>query len=142
MKKILVTLFLMGSTGMVFAQSKSETKAEQAVSFLVKALESGSRSDLETIASEELTYGHSNGKIEDKKAFIEELTNGNSDFVSIKTSGQTVHVTGNIALVRHRLDATTLNKGVAGEAHLYVLMVFRKESGSWKLLARQAAKVL
>jgi ketosteroid isomerase-like protein len=142
MKKILVTLFLMGSTGMVFAQSKSETKAEQAVSFLVKALESGSRSDLETIASEELTYGHSNGKIEDKKAFIEELTNGNSDFVSIKTSGQTVHVTGNIALVRHRLDATTLNKGVAGEAHLYVLMVFRKENGSWKLLARQAAKVL
>lgn len=127
---------------MVFAQSKSETKAEQAVSFLVKALESGSRSDLETIASEELTYGHSNGKIEDKKAFIEELTNGNSDFVSIKTSGQTVHVTGNIALVRHRLDATTLNKGVAGEAHLYVLMVFRKENGSWKLLARQAAKVL
>ena len=142
MKKILVTLFLMGSTGMVFAQSKSETKAEQAVAFLVKALESGSRSDLETIASEELTYGHSNGKIEDKKAFIEELTNGNSDFVSIKTSGQTVHVTGNIALVRHRLDATTLNKGVAGEAHLYVLMVFRKENGSWKLLARQAAKVL
>jgi len=142
MKKILVTLFLMGSTGMVLAQSKSETKAEQAVAFLVKALESGSRSDLETIASEELTYGHSNGKIEDKKAFIEELTNGNSDFVSIKTSGQTVHVTGNIALVRHRLDATTLNKGVAGEAHLYVLMVFRKEGGSWKLLARQAAKVL
>ena len=142
MKKILVTLFLMGSTGMVFAQSKSETKAAQAVAFLVKALETGNRSDLETIASEELTYGHSNGKIEDKKAFIEELTNGNSDFVSIKTSGQTVHVTGNIALVRHRLDATTLNKGVAGEAHLYVLMVFRKENGSWKLLARQAAKVL
>jgi len=142
MKKILVTLFLIGTTGMASAQSKEDIKAEQAVAFLVKALESGSKSDLDAIASADLTYGHSNGKIEDKKTFIEELTNGNSDFVSIKTSGQTIHVTGNIALIRHRLDATTLNKGVAGEAHLYVLMVFRKEKGSWKLLARQAAKVV
>jgi ketosteroid isomerase-like protein len=125
-----------------FSQTKDERNAEAAVAFLVRALESSNKADLESIASEELSYGHSNGLIEDKKAFVEALTNGSSDFENIKISNQTIKVTGNLALVRHRLDAGTLNKGVKGEIHLNILLVFRKEKGEWKLLARQAARVI
>jgi hypothetical protein len=96
---------------------------------------------LELIASEKLSYGHSTGLVEDKKAYVEALTNGSSDFVTIKISNQTISVIDNHAIVRHRLDATTLNKGVSGEAHLHVMMIFKKEKGEWKLLARQATKV-
>jgi hypothetical protein len=31
---------------------------------------------------------------------------------------------------------------VKGEIHLNILYVFRKEKGEWKLLARQAARVI
>ena len=142
MKKIIFFIAVLIANSSSFAQSKNEVSAEAAVTFLVKALESSNKADLEAIASEELTYGHSNGLVEDKKAFIEALTNGSSDFENIKISNQTIKVTGNLALVRHRLDAGTLNKGVKGEIHLNVLLVFRKEKGEWKLLARQAARVI
>ena len=142
MKKIIFFIAVLIASSSSFAQSKNEVSAEAAVTFLVKALESSNKADLEAIASEELTYGHSNGLVEDKKAFIEALTNGSSDFENIKISNQTIKVTGNLALVRHRLDAGTLNKGVKGEIHLNVLLVFRKEKGEWKLLARQAARVI
>lgn len=142
MKKIIFFIAVLIASSSSFAQTKNEASAEAAVAFLVKALESSNKADLEAIASEELTYGHSNGLVEDKKAFIEALTNGSSDFENIKISNQTIKVTGNLALVRHRLDAGTLNKGVKGEIHLNVLLVFRKEKGGWKLLARQAARVI
>jgi ketosteroid isomerase-like protein len=142
MKKIILFVALIIASSNSFAQSKDEKSAEAAVSFLVKALESSNKSDLEAIASEELSYGHSNGLVEDKKAFVEALTNGSSDFENIMTSNQTIKITGNLAIVRHRLDAATLNKGVKGEIHLNILYVFRKEKGEWKLLARQAARVI
>jgi ketosteroid isomerase-like protein len=142
MKKFIFLLAIVVGSASSFAQSKNEKNAETAVAFLIKALESSNKADLENIASEELTYGHSNGLVEDKKGFVEALTNGSSDFENIKISNQTIKVTGNLALVRHRLDAGTLNKGVKGEIHLNVLLVFRKEKGEWKLLARQAARVI
>lgn len=142
MKNLMLFIALVVSMTSTLAQSKDEKKAEAAVAFLIKALESSNKAELESIASEELTYGHSNGLVEDKKAFVEALTNGSSDFENIKISNQTIALTGNLALVRHRLDAGTLNKGVKGEIHLNVLLVFRKEKGDWKLLARQAARVI
>lgn len=142
MKKIMLNIAMLLAMTASFSQTKDERNAEAAVAFLVRALESSNKADLESIASEELSYGHSNGLIEDKKAFVEALTNGSSDFENIKISNQTIKVTGNLALVRHRLDAGTLNKGVKGEIHLNILLVFRKEKGEWKLLARQAARVI
>lgn len=141
MKKIILAFVSLQFVFVAMAQTKDEKAVEAATSFLVKALESGIKADLEFIVSDKLSYGHSNALIEDKKAFVDALTNGSSDFVTIKTSNQTISVVDNHAIVRHRLDATTLNKGVSGEAHLHVMMIFKKEKGVWKLLARQATKV-
>lgn len=142
MKKILTFFLLMGWTSLIHAQDKAEQQVIAATSFLVKALESGERSALEKITSAALSYGHSNGRVENKTEFVEALASKQSDFVSINISNQVVSVSENNAVVRHRLDAVTLDKGVAGEAHLNVMLVFRKEKGAWKLLARQAAKIV
>jgi hypothetical protein len=141
MKKLIISLILLQLGFTSLAQSKEEKAVEAAAAFLVKALESGKKSDLEWIASDKLSYGHSNGLVEDKKAFVEALTNGQSNFVTINISNQTISVVDDHTLVRHRLDGSTLNKGVQGEIHLHVLLIFKKEKGEWKLLARQATKV-
>ena len=140
-KSILLLLF---SCSLLFstAQSKDEKAVEAATAFLVKALESGNRADLQDIASPELSYGHSNGLIEDKTAFVEAIASGKSDFVKIDISNQTIAVSGKTAIVRHRLDGVTNNNGTPGEIHLNILLVFRNEKGSWKLYARQAARVI
>lgn len=140
MKKIFFVITMLFST-LTFAQSKDEKAVADAVEFLKNAMISGNKADLESLAADELTYGHSNGLIEDKNAFVEAIASGKSDFVTINLTDQTLKVIGNTAWVRHKLSAETNNNGVAGTVKIAILLVFQKQKGSWKLLARQAVKI-
>lgn len=142
MKKLLtVALFIVSSTA-AWSQSSQEIKLTKAVNSFVAALESGDRSSLEKITSEALSYGHSNGIVENKQVFVEALASKQADFLTVNISNQTVAVSGKNGIVRHRLDASIIDKGKQIEAHLNILLVFRKEKGEWKLLARQASKII
>jgi ketosteroid isomerase-like protein len=140
LKKISLFLFLICSTVLTFAQSKDEQAVAEVVEKLKKAMVDADQPTLESLSSEKLTYGHSTGAIEDKKLFVENIMNNKSDFVSINLSNQTISISNNVALVRHKLDAVTNNEGKPGEAHLFVLLVWQKSGNQWKLLARQAVK--
>ena len=143
MKNTLITfiVFCLACT-LALGQSKEEKEVTAAVEFLRKAMLDGDKASLDKIAAPELSYGHSSGTIEDKAAFIEALVSGKNDFVTIALSEQTVQVVGNsLALVRHKLKADTNNGGTPGTANIGILLVFQKQQGQWKLLARQAFKL-
>ncbi|RZK52970.1 MAG: nuclear transport factor 2 family protein [Pedobacter sp.] len=141
MKKLSTLLFLITATFMVKAQTKDETKVLTAVENMRLALISGERTALENIAAEDLSYGHSSGKLQSRAEFVEAIANGSSDFVSIEFKNQTVKVTGKTALVRHELHAKTNDGGKPGEVHLGILLVWQKQGREWKLLGRQAFKL-
>jgi hypothetical protein len=132
--------FILG-IGFVKAQSSKETAVANAVERLRKAMVDGNKVELESIVSDKLSYGHSGGHIDDKKEFVEKLTTGKSDFVTMELTEQTISISGKTAIVRHKLAATTNDGGKPGEVHLLVMMVWQKQGGNWKLLARQAVKV-
>jgi len=111
------------------------------VETLRKAMVDGDKSALEKIAATELTYGHSSGKLEDKAAFVEAIASGKSDFVSIDLTEQTITVSGDVAIVRHKLAAETNDGGKPGSVKLAILTVWKKQGKEWKLLARQAVKL-
>jgi len=123
-----------------FSQSKKEAAVATQVEALKKAMTDADSVMLDKLTSAQLSYGHSNGAVESKKVFIEKILSGKSDFVTINLSDQTVVLSGNTALVRHKLDAVTNNEGKPGEVHLLILLVWQKQGGNWKLLARQAVK--
>ena len=123
------------------AQTKDENAVGIAVEKLRKALVDGQKEELEAIAMDQLSYGHSSGKIQNKQEFVEAIVSGKSDFVTIDLSDQTISISGKTAIVRHRLDARTNDSGKPGEVHLLILLIFQKEKKEWKLLARQAVKV-
>lgn len=120
-----------------------ETAAvELAVEKLRQALLARQRDPLDQLTDAQLSYGHSNGKIEDKTTFLETLVSGRSRFTSITLSDQRVAVSGNTATVRHIFSASTQDAGKApGSIQLAVLLVWTKQAGQWKLLARQALKI-
>mgnify|MGYP003336493569 FL=1 len=124
----------------LFAQDKNNA-IEKAVLQLKDALLSGNEQKLKDISSPHLSYGHSNGLIENQDAFIKTLISGKSVFLTIDLSDQSIDLVDKTAIVRHTLYAKTNNDGVLGEVKLKVLMIFQKENGSWKLLARQAVKI-
>jgi len=97
---------------------------------------------LNKILASDLVYGHSNGKLEDKTAFIENLLNGNYDFTEITLKDQSIKVSKHVAIVRHTLHAKTNDKKIPGEINLKILMVWKKEGKIWQLWERQAVKIL
>ncbi|HMJ70868.1 MAG TPA: nuclear transport factor 2 family protein [Cyclobacteriaceae bacterium] len=138
MKFLLVIICLISVSA--YAQ-KDEADVAKSVETLNQAIIDGKKAALENITADELTYGHSNGLVEDKATFVQTLVSGASDFVTIVTSEQVIRVIGNTATVRHKLVAETNNNNVPGKANIAVLLVFLKVKGEWKLLARQAVKV-
>jgi hypothetical protein len=145
MKMLLFSALFALTTAPVFAQSKDGSKDEKAVGAAVeslrKALIDPDKATLDALVLDELTYGHSNGKIQDKAVFEEALLNKSSDFVTIDLTGQTIKVVGNTAWVRHILSATTNDGGKPGTTRLSVLLIWLKQKGQWRLFARQAVKV-
>jgi hypothetical protein len=141
-KKILAVAFILTTIATATnAQKKAEAAVAAAVEKLRKAMIDGNRQDLESIASDKLSYGHSSGLVESKSEFVEKIASGKSDFVTIDLPDQTISVSGNTAIVRHKLNATTNDGGKPGEVHLQVLLIFQKDQKQWKLLARQAVKL-
>jgi hypothetical protein len=129
------------ATQVLLAQSAEEKKVADAVEVLRKALISAEQPTLDRITAPELSYGHSSGRVEDKAAFIEALTTGRSDFVTIELKDQTIQIVGSTAIVRHKLTAETFNDGVTGNVSISVLLIWQKQKGEWKLLVRQAFKI-
>lgn len=136
-------LFVLGLafSHIVAAQSRKEKEVAQAVEALRRAMVDADKAVLESITSDELSYGHSSGKIETKAEFVETISSGKSDFVSIDLREQSIKVTGNTAIVRHKLSAQTNDGGNPGTVSLGVMLVWKKDKGKWKLIGRQAYRL-
>jgi len=132
---------LLGSLSLQ-AQSADEKAVAAAVEDLRKAMIDPTKAALEGISAKELSYGHSSGLVEDQAAFVEALASGKSDFVSITLEDQTIKIVGNTAIVRHKFSADTNNNNTPGKVNLAILLIWQKQSGKWKLLARQAVKLV
>jgi len=92
------------------------------------------------LTSKDLTYGHSNGLIENQDQFIEALKNGPSKFVAIQVSDQSITLVDDLALVRQNLSGEVQTGEAVSKLNLGVLLVWKKEKSGWQLLARQAFK--
>jgi hypothetical protein len=137
--KTLLTIALFMSATFAFAQAEKEVEIK--VNELRLALLDPTVDNLGEITSMDLSYGHSSGKIENQAQFIEALVSGSSDFKTMSFEDQTIQAKNNVAIVRHNLVAEVVDGGNASSIRIGVMLVWLKERGSWKLLARQAYKL-
>jgi len=137
--------FLFISLCMVTHYTQSQTRDEKAVAAAVeslrKAMIDADKATLENLALDKLSYGHSSGALDNKNVFVEKIVSGQSDFVSIDLTEQTIDVSDKTAIVRHTLSAATNDGGKPGTVKLKVMLVWQKTKGGWKLLARQAVRL-
>jgi len=137
-KKLLIFSTILLSANLVFAQ---KTGVEEAVTKLSQLMITPDSAALGQLILSNLSYGHSSGKVQTKQEFLHSLISGESDFVDINLTDQTVTIQNKTALVRHTLNAKTNDKNVPGNVKLYILLIWSKEKSGWKLLGRQAVKV-
>lgn len=147
MKKIILSLLLITSCVFAKAQettgagSKEETEVAAVVEKLRAAMISGNKADLESVVSADLTYGHSGGKIQNKAAFVDDITSKRSDFKTIELTKQSITIQNNVAIVRHVLIADTNDGGKPAHINLGIVLVLKKEKKDWKIIARRAFHV-
>jgi len=141
-KTFLIAVCFLFASVLTFAQGNDEKAVTAAVEKLRVAIIGANEAELNKLTSPVLTYGHSAGLLEDKKEFIRALTSGESKFTRIELTDQTVVISGDVALVRHKLMGDTHNKGKEpAPVKLSILMVWQKIKGEWLLIARQAVKL-
>lgn len=139
----LLTMFLalLIGTQTASAQSADEAAVAQSVESLRKAMFARDVKGFEALISENVSYGHSAGRIENKQEFIKAALANKSVMKSLAFTNQTIQVTGNSAIVRNTYNAEGELDGKATATKIGVLLVWVKEAGTWRLYARQAFRL-
>ena len=142
MKKILVLLFwLIGVSS--FAQYKPIKEVSDRVELLHSTI-FGTKDSvaLESLLAYEVNYGHSGGKVENRKEMIENACHNKSTYTEIKTEINQVIVNGNTAVVRCLLTGVeTKEDGKVIPLKLNTLLTWTKVKKTWKLMGRQSVKM-
>lgn len=95
----------------------------------------------EALTAPELTYSHSNGKVETKAEFIAASVAGNP-FTKLEYRSPQIRVVGDAATVRFNwMSDQSTPDGKTVSNNLHILMVWQKQGGEWKLLARGATRL-
>jgi hypothetical protein len=123
------------------AQSPDEAAVAKAIDALSRAIVTADKASLERITWPELSYGHSAGKVENQKQFVDALVSKQTVIASIDNPKMSSTVAGDIAISRGTMTYMVAGAGAPTKADLTLLLIWQKRNGEWRLLARQAYKV-
>jgi hypothetical protein len=120
------------------AESADEAAVAQAVEALRKAIFGQEKTQLEALCAEQLSYGHSGGRVENKAQFIDGVMTRKGLLKALTLSDHTIAIVGADAIARHTWSSESETDGKMTSTKIGVLQVWQKQGGTWKLLARQA----
>jgi hypothetical protein len=140
MKKLLVWITAGLVWSAAWASSPDESAVNDAMSQLSAAMIAGDAQKMKALTADTLTYGHSSGRVQDQAAFIDTIASGQTRYKRIDLSNTVTTVTGDNAVVRDHFSGTTESARKLAEVDFDVLLVWQKQNGVWKLLARQGYK--
>ena len=122
------------------AESADEAAVAQAIEALRKAFFGQEKTQLEALCADELSYGHSDGRVENKAQFINGVMTRKATLKSLTLSDHTITIVGTTAVARHTWASESETDGKATSTKIGVLQVWQKQDGAWKLLARQSVR--
>lgn len=141
MRNYLFLLLMLLSTVAVKAQTADESKILQTIEVWKKALFERNGEVLKEVLDDNLSYGHSNNKIETKADFIDAVVSGRSVYKTMETPDMWIRITGKTAIVRHKMLADIVDDGKAMHTNLGVMQVWVKKKSKWLLVGRQAFRL-
>ena len=137
-------VFALGATALTvpaMATADDEEAVRQAVEALRKAILAQDKAQLERLTAEQLSYSHSDARLEDKTKFIDSIMTRKAVIKSIDFPDLTVAIVGNNAIVRHLWVSESELDGKVTNTKIGVLQVWQKQDSGWKLLARASFRL-
>ena len=143
-RQLALPVLALGLLGVMpaFAGADEEAVAKNLEAFRA-AQASANAEILASLCAAELSYSHSDGRVEDKATFIANATNGKSKVLSLVYENPSIKVVGPVAIVRfHWLgEAESVPDGKKASTNLHILMNWVKQGADWKLLSRSATRL-
>src|ERR1700738_2994054 len=118
-------------SGPAMADPADATAVDKAVEALRKALLEQDKARLEQLAADQLSYGHSDGRVESKAKLIEGVMTRKAIVKSISFPELTVAVVGDAAIARHLWESESETDGKPASVRIGVLQVWQKQDGNW-----------
>jgi len=107
-----------------------------------KAQAAGNAEALVSLLAEDLSYSHSNAKIDTKASLLDGVAKANYKWTSLEYKDPTVKVVGPAAIVRFTfVGEQEFTDGKKTPQNLHILMNWQKQGSDWKLLSRAATKL-
>jgi hypothetical protein len=131
--------FLLG--GSTSAEAADEAAVTESVEILRKALFEADKVKLEQVASAQISYGHSDGRVETKEQFINGVMTRKQVVKSLTFPELKVAVVGNAAIARHIYLGESELDGKQTTTRIGALQLWQKQDGGWKLIARQGFRL-
>jgi ketosteroid isomerase-like protein len=138
--------FALGASGLLFkgsagAQAADEAAVAQSVEILRKAQLEADKAKLEQVTAAQVSYGHSDGRVENKEQFINGVMTRKQVVKSLTFPELKVSVVGNAAIARHIYLGESELDGKQTTTRIGALQLWQKQDGGWKLIARQGFRL-
>src|SRR5262249_32327190 len=113
------------------AQSADEAAVKNAVEELRMAWLKQNKTKAGSVTAEQLSYSHSDARLEDKTKFIDGAMSRKATFKSLEWPELSVQVVGNNAVVRHLWVSESELDGKVTNTKIGVMQVWQKQDGGW-----------
>jgi hypothetical protein len=145
-RDVMAGAVVLGASGLLLsgsaeAQAGDEAAVADAVETLRKGQLAADKAKLDQVCAAQLSYGHSDGRVETKDEFINAVMTRKQVVKSIDFPELKVAVVGTNAIARHIYLSESERDGKATTTRIGALQVWQKQNGAWKLLARQGFRL-
>jgi hypothetical protein len=143
-RQLALPVLAMGLLGVVpaFAGADEDAVAKNVEAFRAAQFAADAKA-LDGLCAAELSYSHSDARIEDKATFIANSASGKSKWLSLEYQDVSIRVVGPAAIVRFHWvgESEAAADGKKSATNLHVLMNWQKQGADWKLLSRGSTKL-
>jgi hypothetical protein len=144
-RELILPALAIGLLGVVpaFAASADEEAVAKNVEAFRTAQIAADAKALDALCAAELSYSHSDARVEDKPTFVANATSGKSKFLSLEYQDTRIRVVGPAAIVRFHWvgEQQAIADGKKSATNLHILMNWQKQGADWKLLSRASTKL-
>ena len=139
---LLFWLFLLAFSSVTKAQSALETMVLEKENQWANAVKDSDISALDKIYDDQLTYTHSDDRVDTKDSYIENLKAGITSYQKITSDDIKCVVHGKTAIVTSHTVFNITSKGNPVVSNTRMIHVWVKKGRDWKLVAHQTTKLL
>lgn len=139
-------VFALGASSLFLSRSAEAASGDEAA--LAKSIETlrqgqleANKAKLDQVTAAQVSYGHSDGRVETKEQFINGVMNRKQVQKSLAFPELKAFVAGDTAVVRHIYLGESELDGKQNTTRIGALQVWQKQADGWKLLARQGFRL-